>query len=224
MVGELYQLPAKAAKARASELLERFGLSDAADRIAKNYSGGMRRRLDLAAALVVSPPVMFMDEPTTGLDPRNRQLLWDLIQELVAGGTTLLLTTQYLEEADRLADDICVVDHGKVIARGTADDLKAQIGGERIEVVVHRREHIEPAGEVLRSLGKGEITVEDHTRRITAPVVGGAKLLAEVIRELDGRGVEIDDIGLRRPTLDDVFISLTGHTAEFTDDDQEAGK
>jgi ABC-2 type transport system ATP-binding protein len=223
MVGELYQLPAKAAKERASELLERFGLADAADRIAKNYSGGMRRRLDLAAALVVSPPVMFMDEPTTGLDPRNRQLLWDLIQELVAGGTTLLLTTQYLEEADRLADDICVVDHGKVIARGTADDLKAQIGGERIEVVVHRREHIEPAGEVLRNLGKGEITVEDHTRRITAPVVGGAKLLAEVIRELDARGVEIDDIGLRRPTLDDVFISLTGHTAEFTDE-QEAGK
>jgi len=220
MVGELYQLPARAAKERASELLERFGLADAADRIAKNYSGGMRRRLDLAAALVVSPPVMFMDEPTTGLDPRNRLLLWDLIQELVAGGTTLLLTTQYLEEADRLADDICVVDHGKVIARGTADDLKAQIGGERIEVVVHRREHIEPASEVLRNLGKGEITVEDHTRRIIAPVVGGAKLLAEVIRELDGRGVEIDDIGLRRPTLDDVFISLTGHASEFTDDQE----
>jgi ABC-2 type transport system ATP-binding protein len=222
MVGELYQLSARDAKRRAVELLERFGLEDAGDRIAKNYSGGMRRRLDLAAALVVSPPVMFMDEPTTGLDPRNRQLLWDLIQDLVAGGTTLLLTTQYLEEADRLAHDICVVDHGKVIARGTSDELKAQIGGERIEVVVHRREHMDPASDVLKSFGKGELTVEDHTRRITAPVIGGAKLLAEVIRELDSRGVEIDDIGLRRPTLDDVFISLTGHQAEFADDQEVA--
>jgi ABC-2 type transport system ATP-binding protein len=222
MVGELYQLSARDAKRRAVELLERFSLDDAGDRIAKNYSGGMRRRLDLAAALVVSPPVMFMDEPTTGLDPRNRQLLWDLIQDLVAGGTTLLLTTQYLEEADRLAHDICVVDHGKVIARGTSDELKAQIGGERIEVVVHQRDHMGPAGDVLKALGKGELTVEEHTRRITAPVVGGAKLLAEVIRELDSRGVEIDDIGLRRPTLDDVFISLTGHQAEFTDDQEVA--
>jgi ABC-2 type transport system ATP-binding protein len=222
MVGELYQLSARDAKRRAVELLERFSLDDAGDRIAKNYSGGMRRRLDLAAALVVSPPVMFMDEPTTGLDPRNRQLLWDLIQDLVAGGTTLLLTTQYLEEADRLAHDICVVDHGKVIARGTSDELKAQIGGERIEVVVHRRDHMEPAGAVLKALGKGELTVEEHTRRITAPVIGGAKLLAEVIRELDSRGVEIDDIGLRRPTLDDVFISLTGHQAEFADDQEIA--
>ena len=222
MVGELYQLSARDAKRRAVQLLERFRLEDAADRIAKNYSGGMRRRLDLAAALVVSPPVMFMDEPTTGLDPRNRQLLWDLIQDLVAGGTTLLLTTQYLEEADRLAHDICVVDHGKVIARGTSDELKAQIGGERIEVVVHRREHMDAAGEVLRNFGKGELTIEEHTRRLTAPVIGGAKLLAEVIRELDSRGVEIDDIGLRRPTLDDVFISLTGHQAEFADDQEVA--
>ncbi len=222
MVGELYQLSARDARRRAVELLERFSLEDAGDRIAKNYSGGMRRRLDLAAALVVSPPVMFMDEPTTGLDPRNRQLLWDLIQDLVAGGTTLLLTTQYLEEADRLAHDICVVDHGKVIARGTSDELKAQIGGERIEVVVHRREHMDAASDVLKSLGKGDLTVEDHTRRITAPVIGGAKLLAEVIRELDSRGVEIDDIGLRRPTLDDVFISLTGHQAEFADDQEVA--
>jgi ABC-2 type transport system ATP-binding protein len=222
MVGELYQLSARDAKRRALELLQRFSLDDAADRIAKTYSGGMRRRLDLAAALVVSPPVMFMDEPTTGLDPRNRQLLWDLIQDLVAGGTTLLLTTQYLEEADRLAHDICVVDHGKVIARGTSDDLKAQIGGERIEVVVHQREHMDAAGEVLRTFGKGELSIEEHTRRLTAPVIGGAKLLAEVIRELDSRGVEIDDIGLRRPTLDDVFISLTGHQAEFADDQEVA--
>ena len=221
MVGQLYQVSARDAKRRADELLERFGLADAGDRTAKTYSGGMRRRPDLAAALVVSPPVMFMDEPTTGLDPRNRQMLWELIQDLVAGGTTLLLTTQYLEEADHLAHQICVVDHGKVIARGTSDELKAQTGGERIELVVHQREHMAPAGEVLRSFGKGELSVDNHTRRVTAPVTGGAKLLAEVIRELDSRGVEIDDIGLRRPTLDDVFLSLTGHRAEF-EDDQEA--
>ncbi|MFD3681908.1 ATP-binding cassette domain-containing protein [Streptomyces sp. NPDC058613] len=214
MVGQLYQMKARAAKARAAELLERFNLADAADRTAKTYSGGMRRRLDLAAALVVSPPVMFMDEPTTGLDPRNRQQLWGIIQELVAGGTTLLLTTQYLEEADHLAHDICVVDHGKVIARGTSDELKARTGGERVEVVVHERHHIGTAREVLAGFGKGETTVEEHTRKLTVPVSGGAKLLAEVIRELDGRGIEIDDIGLRRPTLDDVFISLTGHAAE----------
>jgi ABC-2 type transport system ATP-binding protein len=181
----------------------------------------MRRRLDLAAALVVRPPVMFMDEPTTGLDPRNRMALWDVIQDLVAGGTTLLLTTQYLEEADRLAHDICVIDHGKVIARGTSDQLKAQTGGERVEVVVHEREDLVPAAEVLRGFGKGELKVQDHTRQITVPVTGGAKLLAEVIRELDTRGIEIDDIGLRRPTLDDVFISLTGHAAELKEEESE---
>ena len=216
MVGRLYQMSARDAKRRADELLERFNLTEAADRTTKTYSGGMRRRLDLAAALVVSPPVMFMDEPTTGLDPRNRQALWEVIEELVSGGTTLLLTTQYLEEADRLAHDIAVVDHGRVIARGTSDQLKAQIGGERIEVVVHERDTIGTAEEVLRGIGKGAVTLEEHTRKLTVPVVGGAKLLAEAIRELDARGVEIDDIGLRRPTLDDVFISLTGHAAEET--------
>ncbi|MFI2184907.1 ATP-binding cassette domain-containing protein [Streptomyces sioyaensis] len=219
MVGRLYQMSGRDAKRRAADLLERFHLGDAADRTAKTYSGGMRRRLDLAAALVVSPPVMFMDEPTTGLDPRNRQELWDVIQELVAGGTTLLLTTQYLEEADRLAHDICVVDHGKVIARGTADQLKARTGGERVEVVVHDPEHLTVADEVLRGFGKGEGTVDPHIRKLTVPVTGGAKLLAEVIRELDLRGVEIDDIGLRRPTLDDVFLSLTGHHAEDAEGD-----
>ncbi|MCF3105604.1 ATP-binding cassette domain-containing protein [Streptomyces roseoverticillatus] len=222
MVGQLYQMSARDAKVRAGELLERFDLADAADRIAKTYSGGMRRRLDLAAALVVSPPVMFMDEPTTGLDPRNRQGLWEVIQELVAGGTTLLLTTQYLEEADHLAHDICVVDHGRVIARGTSDQLKARTGGERVEVVVRSPEHIAVADAVLRGFGKGTSSVEQHTRRVTVPVSGGAKLLAEVIRELDGRGIEIDDIALRRPTLDDVFISLTGHAAE-ADADETAG-
>lgn len=228
MVGQLYQLNAKQAKVRAGELLDRFNLADAADRTAKTYSGGMRRRLDLAAALVVSPPVMFMDEPTTGLDPRNRQALWEVIQELVAGGTTLLLTTQYLEEADHLAHDICVIDRGKVIARGTSDQLKAQTGGERVEVVVHEPGMIPGAKDVLAryglaGIGHGEVSVEDHIRKLTVPVTGGAKLLAEVIRDLDAVGVEIDDIGLRRPTLDDVFISLTGHAAELTEGNGENG-
>ncbi|MEU9856666.1 ATP-binding cassette domain-containing protein [Streptomyces sp. NPDC047974] len=228
MVGRLYQMKARPAKERAGELLERFHLADAADRPAKTYSGGMRRRLDLAAALVVAPPVMFMDEPTTGLDPRNRQALWDVIKELVSGGTTLLLTTQYLEEADHLAHDIAVVDHGKVIARGTSDQLKARTGGERVEVVVHEREDIAPARAVLARYGPGErglgdVSVEDHTRKLTVPVTGGAKLLAEVIRDLDAIGVEIDDIGLRRPTLDDVFISLTGHAAALALEDENGG-
>ncbi|MFE5900495.1 ATP-binding cassette domain-containing protein [Streptomyces sp. NPDC056488] len=239
MVGQLYQMKARAAKARAGELLERFHLAEAADRPAKTYSGGMRRRLDLAAALVVSPPVMFMDEPTTGLDPRNRQELWEVIKELVAGGTTLLLTTQYLEEADHLAHDICVVDHGRVIARGTSDQLKAQTGGERVEVVVRERGMLAGAREVLGRYGvaggaggiggpggpgpgRAEVSVEEHTRMLTVPVTGGAKLLAEVIRDLDAVGVEIDDIGLRRPTLDDVFISLTGHAAEQEEEEGDA--
>ncbi|MEW2497019.1 ATP-binding cassette domain-containing protein [Streptomyces nodosus] len=223
MVGQLYQMRAREAKRRAAELLEQFHLVEAADRPAKTYSGGMRRRLDLAAALVVRPPVMFMDEPTTGLDPRNRQQLWGVIKQLVSGGTTLLLTTQYLEEADHLAHEICVVDHGRVIARGTSDQLKARTGGERVEVVVHERAHITAAAEVLSGFGKGEATVEEHTRKLTVPVTGGAKLLAEIIRELDARGIEMDDVGLRRPTLDDVFLSLTGHTAEETTEESAAG-
>ncbi|WP_042376641.1 daunorubicin resistance protein DrrA family ABC transporter ATP-binding protein [Streptacidiphilus melanogenes] len=224
MVGELYQMSARAAKARADELLEQFGLADAAGRIAKTYSGGMRRRLDLAAALVVRPPVMFLDEPTTGLDPRNRMALWVVIEQLVAAGTTLLLTTQYLEEADRLAHDIAVVDRGRVIARGTADQLKAQIGGERVEVVVTDSAALPLAVEALTPYAIGEPTVEPHTRKITVPVTGGARVLADVIRELDAREVLIHDIGLRRPTLDDVFLSLTGHVTESeTDEDDEDG-
>lgn len=173
----------------------------------------MRRRLDLAAALITSPPVMFMDEPTTGLDPMNRQALWEVIEELVAGGATLLLTTQYLEEADRLADTIAVVDSGRVIARGTSDELKSQSGGDVVEVVVHDRTRLAEAETVLRRLGDGETTLIEHTRKLGVPASGGAKTLAEVIRELDALGIEMDDIGLRRPTLDDVFLSLTGHAA-----------
>ncbi|MCE7082988.1 ATP-binding cassette domain-containing protein [Streptomyces sp. ST2-7A] len=214
MVARLYQLSGAHARRRADELLERFNLADAADRIAKNYSGGMRRRLDLAAALVVSPPVMFMDEPTTGLDPRNRQALWEVMKELVAGGTTLMLTTQYLEEADHLADSIAVVDHGRIIARGTSDELKRRSGGDVVEVIARDATRLDETRAILNRLGDGEAGVDTHTRRLTVPAVGGAKLLVEVIRELDAVGIEIDDIGLRRPTLDDVFISLTGRTAE----------
>lgn len=222
MVGELYQMTPRDAKARALELLEWFNLSEAMDRTAKTYSGGMRRRLDLAAALVVRPPVMFLDEPTTGLDPRNRLALWEVIETLVDQGTTLLLTTQYLEEADRLAHDIAVVDHGKVIARGTADTLKAQIGGERVEVVVHQREDVSEAVAALAPYAKGDPAVEKNTRKITVPVSGGAKVLADVIRELDSRSIEIDDIGLRRPTLDDVFLSLTGHATAIEENGDES--
>ncbi|BAJ30515.1 MULTISPECIES: daunorubicin resistance protein DrrA family ABC transporter ATP-binding protein [Kitasatospora] len=223
MVGELYQMSARDAKKRALELLEWFNLSEAMDRTAKTYSGGMRRRLDLAAALVVRPPVMFLDEPTTGLDPRNRLALWEVIETLVEQGTTLLLTTQYLEEADRLAHDIAVVDHGKVIARGTADELKSQIGGERIEVVVRAADLVPEALAALTPYAKGDPAVEKNTRRITVPISGGARVLADVIRELDARSIEIDDIGLRRPTLDDVFLSLTGHATEdgAADEDED---
>ena len=180
----------------------------------KTYSGGMRRRLDLAGSLVAAPKVLFLDEPTTGLDPRSRVEMWDVIRELVAGGTTLLLTTQYLEEADRLADEIVVIDRGRVIAKGTADELKAQVGGERVEVVVQTAAELAPAREVLSTLATGTVLVEDHVRRLTAPVSGGGKVLVEALSRLDAAGIEVLDVGLRRPTLDDVFLSLTGHAAE----------
>jgi ABC-2 type transport system ATP-binding protein len=214
MVGRLYHLGKKEAQRRAADLLEQFALADAADRPTKTYSGGMRRRLDLAAALVVRPPVMFLDEPTTGLDPRTRIAMWDVIADLVAGGATLLLTTQYLEEADRLADSIAVVDHGKVIARGTADELKTQVGGERLQLVVHDRDRLDEAARILARLALAEPTVDRRTRELLAPIEGGAKLLVETVRELDNAGIAVDDLALRRPTLDDVFLTLTGKAAE----------
>jgi ABC-2 type transport system ATP-binding protein len=214
MFGRLYQLGSADARQRAADLLDQFDLADAADRIVKTYSGGMKRRLDLASALIGQPKLLFLDEPTTGLDPRSRLGMWDVIRTLVREGTTLLLTTQYLEEADELADTIAVVDHGKIIARGTADELKSQVGGERIEVVVHAREDISRAVEVLSRDCEGEVSVDDHTRKLTVPTSSGAASLVQVLRDLDEASIRIDDIGLRRPTLDDVFLSLTGHGAE----------
>jgi ABC-2 type transport system ATP-binding protein len=213
LFARLYQLPKAEAKRRADDLLEQFDLSEAADRTVKTYSGGMRRRLDLASALCGNPKVLFLDEPTTGLDPRGRLGMWDVIRALIREGTTILLTTQYLEEADELANTIAVVDHGRIIARGTSDELKSQVGGERIEVVVRDRADIARAVETLRRDADGEITVDQHTRRLTAPVNGGAGRLVQVVRDFDELGIRIDDIALRRPTLDDVFLALTGHAA-----------
>uniref|UniRef100_UPI003F49B30B ATP-binding cassette domain-containing protein n=1 Tax=Streptomyces sp. CA-141956 TaxID=3240051 RepID=UPI003F49B30B len=213
MTGRLYRLSPKAARARSVELLDQFGLTGVADHTARSYSGGMRRRLDLAGALLVSPPVLFMDEPTAGLDPPNRIMLWKTIRRLVNDGTTVLLTTQYLEEADFLADAVCVINHGKVIARGSPDDLKAQTGGDRVEVVVHHSTQGAAAAGILQSLGTGKVSSNLPARQLAVPVTGGAKALAEILRRLDAAGVEIDDIALTRPTLDDVFLSMTGHTA-----------
>jgi len=222
LFGRLYQLPAAEAHKRANELLEQFDLSDAADRTAKTYSGGMRRRLDLGSALIGRPSLLFLDEPTTGLDPRSRLGMWDVIRNLVREGTTLLLTTQYLEEADELADTIAVVDHGKIIARGTADELKSQVGGERIEVVVHGREAMLQAIEILARMAGERPIVDEHTRKLTVPAHGGAGRLVQVVRDLDVAGIGIDDIGLRRPTLDDVFLSLTGHASSEAEKESAA--
>ncbi|MGY1831454.1 ATP-binding cassette domain-containing protein [Geodermatophilus sp. SYSU D01180] len=219
MVGRLYRLGKRESRVRAGELLERFDLSDAANRPAKTYSGGMRRRLDIAASLIARPRVLFLDEPTTGLDPRSRLAMWEFIADLAGGGTTILLTTQYLEEADRLADSMVVIDRGRAIARGTADELKAQVGGQRLEFAVTDAGALPEMVARLRPLAVDEPHVDEQARRLSIPVSGGAEVLADALRRLDGHTADIFDVGLRRPDLDDVFLALTGHAA----DDRAAG-
>ena len=221
MFGRLYHLNIKAAKERATQLLEQFSLTDAARRPIKTYSGGMRRRLDLAASLIIKPKVLFLDEPTTGLDPRGRLEMWDVIDELVKGGVTLLLTTQYLEEADQLADEIAVIDHGRVIARGTSDSLKKEVGGERLEVTVEQSKVTETA-KLLSELTQSKAHIEEGLHRISVVAHGGSARLIEAVRALDAAQISPLDIGLKRPSLDDVFMSLTGHVAEEISVEEES--
>jgi ABC-2 type transport system ATP-binding protein len=214
MVGRLYRLSKSEARTRSTELLDRFDLADAAGRPAKTYSGGMRRRLDIAASLIARPRVLFLDEPTTGLDPRSRQGMWEFIADLAGGGTTILLTTQYLEEADRLADLMVVIDRGQVIARGTGDELKDQVGGQRLELTLAHATDLPMVAERLRPLGLDEPHLDEQSRRLSMPVRGGVDVLADAVRRLEEARVEVLDLGLRRPDLDDVFLTLTGHAAE----------
>jgi ABC-2 type transport system ATP-binding protein len=223
MFGRLYHLPEREVRRRADDLLEQFGLTDAADRVVKTYSGGMRRRLDLAASLLRAPSVLFLDEPTTGLDPRSRNEVWDSIRALVAGGTTVLLTTQYLDEADQLADRIAVMDAGTVIAAGTAAELKARVGGDRLEIVVRDRDELGEAAAAVQRATSTRPDLAPEVRRVSVPVDAPSEALQATVRELDRAGLATDDIGLRRPTLDEVFLRLTGHAAEPAGDgSQEA--
>jgi ABC-2 type transport system ATP-binding protein len=222
MIGRLYRLGRKPSQIRARELLARFDLSDAGDRPVKTYSGGMRRRLDLAGALVAEPAVLFLDEPTTGLDPRSRIELWTIIAELVGQGTTLLLTTQYLDEADQLADDILVIDHGHAIAHGTSDEIKAMVGGERIEVTVADVDQVPQAQEVLAAFAIGGIQTQDRSSTVVVPITGGAPVLTQALRALDAQAIEVRDVTLRRPTLDDAFLALTGHGALNQDENGQS--
>lgn len=212
MFGDLYHLKPAYVRERAQELLDGFDLTAAADRAVRTYSGGMRRRLDLASSLIAKPKILFLDEPTTGLDPRSRLGMWEVMSSLVRGGTTVLLTTQYLDEADKLADDVVVIDHGRVIARGTSEQLKDRIGGDRLEITVTDIHQTAEALAALQPIATGEGLVEDA--KVSVPVSGGSTVLVEAVRALDAAHVEVGDIGLRRPTLDDVFLSLTGHAAE----------
>ncbi len=223
MIGRLYHLGRGKARTRARDLLDRFDLTDAADRPVKTYSGGMRRRLDLAGAIVAEPPVLFLDEPTTGLDPRSRTDMWGVIRDLVGKGTTLLLTTQYLEEADQLADDIVVIDHGREIAHGTADELKAMIGGERVEVTVTSVDSIAGAREILARFSGGEVQTNERSRKLIASMSGGSEEFRHVLRDLEDAGIAVYDVGMRRPTLDDVFLTLTGHATEPGEAPEPAG-
>ncbi|MGB3762269.1 MAG: ATP-binding cassette domain-containing protein [Ornithinimicrobium sp.] len=221
MVGRLYHLGIRKSRARARELIDAFGLAEAGDRPVKGFSGGMRRRIDLAGALVNNPRILFLDEPTTGLDPRSRIGLWETINDLVKGGTTVLLTTQYLEEADYLADHISVIDAGTVIASGTSDELKAQIGGHRVVVSLVRDSDSDAAREILHRHGTGEPNVSDDRRQLDVTVDEGPLALQRILADLDSDSVALHDAGMRRPTLDDVFLTLTGHRAEETEDDSD---
>nr|WP_042186930.1 daunorubicin resistance protein DrrA family ABC transporter ATP-binding protein [Kibdelosporangium sp. MJ126-NF4]CEL17680.1 Methionine ABC transporter ATP-binding protein [Kibdelosporangium sp. MJ126-NF4]CTQ91093.1 Methionine ABC transporter ATP-binding protein [Kibdelosporangium sp. MJ126-NF4] len=214
MFGRLYHLSAKVARRRADDLLEQFNLTDAALKSPKQYSGGMRRRLDLAASLIMAPPVLFLDEPTTGLDPRNRNEVWSALRTLVESGTTLLLTTQYLDEADQLADQIAVIDSGRVIAEGSPAHLKSQIGGDQIDVVLHDAQDLPKAAELVERVTGKSPEIDEDSRRVSAPVRNRVRALTEVVSALAEAGIEAEDIGLRRPTLDEVFLRLTGHRAE----------